>query len=106
MQYRKMGRWGLLLSVIGLSSYLTFVHSLDLQKSRTIIRKAYDGGVNFFDTADIFAFGRAEEVLGKCLCEFERSSNVLLTKCWERLSVQINVKVCPPNISLNPVIEV
>ena len=90
MRYRKLGKWGLRLSTIGLGSYLTFGHSLDLTDSRAVVRKAYDCGVNFFDTADIYAFGRAEEALGKCLCEFKRSSYVLLTKCWERMSEEIN----------------
>ena len=57
MQYRKLGKWGLRLSVIGLGSYLTFGHSLDLQDSRAIIRKACEGGVKISQIEDNIAAG-------------------------------------------------
>ena len=90
MQYRKMGKWGVKLSVIGLGSYLTIGFKLDDKTSRDTIRKAYDGGVNFFDTADAYNYGEAEKVLGKYLPDFKRSSIFLLTKCWGKMSDEIN----------------
>lgn len=90
MQYRKMGKWGVKLSVIGLGSYLTIGFKIDDKTSRETIRKAYTGGVNFFDTADAYNNGEAEKVLGKYLSEFERSSIFLLTKCWAPISEEIN----------------
>ncbi len=90
MHYRNMGKWGAKLSVIGLGSYLTIGFKLDDKTSRETIRKAYDGGVNFFDTADAYNKGEAEKVLGKYLSEFERSSLFLLTKCWAPMSDEIN----------------
>jgi len=90
MQYRKMGKWGAKLSVIGLGSYLTIGFKLDDKTSRDTIRKAYDGGVNFFDTADAYNYGEAEKVLGKYLPDFKRSSIFLLTKCWGKMSDEIN----------------
>ena len=65
MRYRKMGKWGVKLSVVGLGSYLTIGFKLDEKTSRDTIVKAYEGGINFFDTADQYARGGAEEVLGK-----------------------------------------
>ncbi|MFC1561020.1 aldo/keto reductase family protein [Candidatus Latescibacterota bacterium] len=90
MQYRKMGKWGVKLSTIGLGSYLTIGFKLDDRTSRDTIRKAYDGGVNFFDTADAYNYGEAEIVLGKYLSEFKRSSIFLLTKCFSPMSDEIN----------------
>ncbi len=85
-----MGKWGAKLSVIGLGSYLTIGFKLDDKISRETINKAYDGGVNFFDTADAYNNGEAEKVLGKYLSDFERSSIFLLTKCWAPMSDDIN----------------
>jgi len=90
MQYRKMGKWGVKLSVIGLGSYLTIGFKLDEEISKQTIRKAYEGGINYFDTADAYAKGAAETVLGKYLSEFERSSIFLLSKCWAPMSDEIN----------------
>jgi aryl-alcohol dehydrogenase-like predicted oxidoreductase len=90
MQYRKMGKWGVKLSAIGLGSYLTIGFKLDDKTSRATINKAYDGGVNFFDTADAYNNGEAEKVLGKHLSEFERSSIFLLSKCFAPISGEIN----------------
>ena len=90
MQYRKMGKWGVKLSAIGLGSYLTIGFKLDDKTSRATINKAYDGGVNFFDTADAYNNGEAEKVLGKYLSEYERSSIFLLSKCFAPISGEIN----------------
>ncbi|MFC1538256.1 aldo/keto reductase family protein [Candidatus Latescibacterota bacterium] len=90
MQYRKMGKWGVKLSAIGLGSYLTIGFKVDDKTSRDTIKKAYDGGVNFFDTADAYNNGEAEKVLGKYLSDFERSSIFLLTKCFAPISGEIN----------------
>jgi len=90
MHYRNMGKWGAKLSVVGLGSYLTIGYKLDDKTSRETIRKAYDGGINFFDTADAYNNGEAEKVLGKYLSEFERSSLFILTKCWAPMSDDIN----------------
>jgi aryl-alcohol dehydrogenase-like predicted oxidoreductase len=90
MHYRKMGKWGVKLSVIGLGSYLTIGFKLDEKTSRDTIRKAYESGVNYFDTADGYNYGEAEKVLGKYLSEFDRSSLFILTKCYSKMSDEIN----------------
>ena len=90
MQYRKMGKWGVKLSVIGLGSYLTIGYKLGEKESRETINKAYDGGVNYFDTADAYNKGEAELMLGKILSDFDRSTLFLLTKCWAPMSGEIN----------------
>jgi len=85
MEYRKMGKWGLRLSCLGLGSYLTIGFKCDEKTSRDIIKVAYDNGINFFDTANVYNHGEAERVLGKCLKDFPRSSFVVLTKVWGRM---------------------
>jgi aryl-alcohol dehydrogenase-like predicted oxidoreductase len=90
MQYRKMGKWGVKLSAIGLGSYLTIGFKLDEATSRATVLKAYDGGVNFFDTADAYNKGEAELVLGDILSELPRHTLFILTKCFASISNDIN----------------
>ena len=80
MQYRKLGKWGVRLSAVGLGSYLTIGFKLDEQQSRATVKAAYDLGINFFDTADAYNMGKAEEMLGKCLKDYRRSSLFVITK--------------------------
>ena len=82
MKYRQMGRWGVKLSCVGLGSYLTIGYKCDEETSRDTIRAAYEGGINFFDTANAYNRGGAEEMLGKCLADYDRSSVFVLTKVW------------------------
>ena len=86
MRYRKMGKWGVKLSAVGLGSYLTIGFKLDEETSRDTIKKAYDGGINFFDTADQYAKGEAEKMLGKYLSEYDRTTLFILSKCFSPIS--------------------
>jgi len=90
VKYRKIGIWGVKLSVIGLGSYLTIGNKIDKKNAKDTIYKAYEGGVNFFDTADAYNFGKAEEVLGENLSNFPRHTIFLLSKCWAPMSNDIN----------------
>ena len=78
MQYRRLGRTGLNVSTICLGT-MTFGNQLNETESIKIIEKALDAGINFFDTADIYAEGSSEEIVGKALKK-ERHSVVLATK--------------------------
>ena len=82
MRYRKLGRWGVQVSSVSLGSWLTFGGSIGEQTARDCIRRAYDLGVNFFDTANVYARGRAETVVGRALKDFRRESFVLATKVY------------------------
>ena len=86
MRYRKMGKWGVKLSAVGLGSYLTIGFKLDEKTSRETIKKAYESGINFFDTADQYALGEAEKVLGKYLSEYDRTTLFILSKCFAPIS--------------------
>jgi voltage-dependent potassium channel beta subunit len=61
---------------------LTFGHATDEETARQCIYRAYELGINLFDTANIYARGKAEEVMGKALKAFRRDSYVLATKVW------------------------
>ena len=82
MEYRSLGKAGVRLSVIGLGSYLTIGNKLTDETARDTIRRAYDLGVNFYDTADAYNRGEAEKALGRCLADFPRSGLVIATKAW------------------------
>jgi len=82
MKYRHMGKWGVELSEIGLGSYLTIGFKLDEETSRATVKAAVDGGINFIDTANAYNTGGAEEMLGKILKDYDRSSLFVLTKVF------------------------
>jgi len=82
MQYRNLGKWGVKVSEVSLGSWLTFGHATDEETAAQCIHRAYELGINLFDTANVYARGRAEEVMGKALKAFRRDSYVLATKVW------------------------
>ena len=64
MQYRRLGRAGMKVSRFGLGGWLTFGRSIsDAGLARTLLGKAFDRGVNFFDIADVYAAGEARPVV-------------------------------------------
>ena len=69
-------------SAIGLGSWLTYGGSVEEVTARACLRRAYELGVTFFDTANVYGGGRAEEVLGRAIKDFSRDSIVLATKVF------------------------
>ena len=82
MQYRRLGSSGLLVSEISLGSWLTYGNGVDDETSIRTMDRAYDLGVNFFDTANVYNRGEAEKVVGRALKKRERSTYVLATKVF------------------------
>jgi len=82
MEYRRLGATGLKVSEISLGSWLTYGGYVEEQSATASIDKAYDLGINFFDTANVYMRGEAEKVVGKALCKYPRSSYVLATKVF------------------------
>jgi aryl-alcohol dehydrogenase-like predicted oxidoreductase len=60
MRYRKVGVWGLRISEIGLGSWLTYGGSVEDKAAVDCIQRAFELGVNFFDTANVYRRGAAE----------------------------------------------
>ena len=67
MPYRLLGDSGIEVSAIALGTWATFGHGLDASKAADVLQAAFDGGVNFIDTAEIYAQGASELVLGGAL---------------------------------------
>jgi aryl-alcohol dehydrogenase-like predicted oxidoreductase len=86
MEYRQLGRSDLTVSEIGLGSWLTYGVGVDTDAARACVEKAFDVGINFFDTANVYGRGAAEEFLGETLDGTERSSYVLATKVYFPMS--------------------
>src|SRR5579872_1127542 len=82
MQYRHLGRAGVRVSSIALGSWLTYGSSVGEESAIQCIHKAYDIGINFFDTANVYNQGAAENVVGRALKDFSRDSFVLATKVY------------------------
>ena len=86
MQYRRLGRSDLVVSEISLGSWLTYGSSVDEERGMACIRRAFEEGINFFDTANVYGRGAAESFLGRALAGVERSSYVLATKVFFPMS--------------------
>lgn len=82
MEYRKVGKWGLKISELSLGTWLTFGNQLDLNTTKQIVRYAVKNGINFIDTAEAYANGIAESMLGMILKEYRREDLVISTKIF------------------------
>ncbi len=82
MEYRRLGNTGLKVSEISLGSWLTYAGYVAEENAVNTIHKAYDLGINFFDTANVYMTGEAEKVVGKAIKKFQRDSYVLATKVF------------------------
>jgi voltage-dependent potassium channel beta subunit len=82
MHYRRLGRSGLKVSEISLGAWVTFGGQVDEKIADQLIHAAYDGGVNFFDNADINASGQAEVMMGKAVKNLPREALVLSSKVF------------------------
>ena len=82
MQYRHLGKYGVKVSEVSLGSWLTYGGATEDEAARSCIEKAYDLGINFFDTANVYARGKSEEVVGKALAPYARDSYFLATKVF------------------------
>ena len=91
MQYRYMGKSGLRLSVLGLGGWTTYGASVkDEDTTASIIRHAYESGINFFDISDIYEKGEAEIAMGKVFKDLPRHELVISTKCFWPMSDDVN----------------
>lgn len=82
MKYRQLGKSGLRVSELALGSWLTYGKSVEDQTAKKCIETAYEAGINFFDTANVYEQGQAEIVLGKTLKNYNRDSLVVASKVY------------------------
>src|SRR5687767_9652831 len=82
MNYRRLGDAGVKLSEIGLGGWLTFGNAFDSGRARAVMDRAFDLGINFLDTANVYGRGRCEELWGEILAGRRRDGYVLATKVF------------------------
>ena len=85
MNFRPLGRSGLRVSEISLGSWTTYGGSISSADSKPLIRRAFELGINLFDTADVYVKGAAELALGEAVRELPRGEIVVATKCMGRV---------------------
>jgi aryl-alcohol dehydrogenase-like predicted oxidoreductase len=82
VRYRRLGSSDLEVSEISLGSWLTYGGGVPREQAEACVAKAFEVGINFIDTANVYAGGRAEEFLGEVLAGRPRDSYVLATKLY------------------------
>ena len=82
VEYRRLGGSGVKVSEISLGSWLTYGGSVAEEQATACIHRAYELGINFFDTANVYMRGRAEEIVGRALRGLDRDSFFLATKVF------------------------
>lgn len=84
MEYRRLGKSGLQVSVLSFGSWVTFHKQIDDSIADELMGLAYDNGINFFDNAEVYALGKSEEMMGRVLKKknWDRTSYVLSSKAY------------------------
>jgi aryl-alcohol dehydrogenase-like predicted oxidoreductase len=86
MRYRRLGSSDLEVSEISLGSWLTYAGGVAEEQTRACTEAAFQAGINFFDTANVYGRGAAESAWGEILSSHPRDSYVLATKVWGPMS--------------------
>jgi aryl-alcohol dehydrogenase-like predicted oxidoreductase len=86
MRYRKLGSSDLEVSEIALGAWLTYAGGIELDQTRACTDAAFEAGINFFDTANVYGRGAAETAWGEILSGRPRDSYILATKVWGQMS--------------------
>jgi 1-deoxyxylulose-5-phosphate synthase len=86
MNLRKLGSSDIEVSEISLGSWLTYSGGVAREQAQACVKAAFEAGINFIDTANVYGAGAAESLLGEVLAEYDRSSYVLATKVYFPMS--------------------
>jgi 1-deoxyxylulose-5-phosphate synthase len=86
MNFRKLGTSDIEVSEISLGSWLTYSGGVEREQAKACVEAAFDAGINFIDTANVYGRGASETLLGEVLAGHERSSYVLATKVYFPMS--------------------
>jgi aryl-alcohol dehydrogenase-like predicted oxidoreductase len=82
VEFRRLGRSGLTVSEISYGNWITHGDQIEAEQATACVQAAFDAGITTFDTADVYALGRAESVLGEALAGVRRESYELATKVF------------------------
>jgi len=83
MEYRRLGKSGLQLSIVSFGSWVSFKNQIQDKIADELMGIAYDNGINFFDNSEAYANGESEKMMGR----------VLKKKNWDRSSFTVSSKV-------------
>jgi len=83
MEYRYLGSSGLKVSALSFGAWVTFGHQMGVDDALACLKEAYDAGVNFFDNAEVYADGKAEEIMGQA---FKKAG-------WKRTDLVVSTKL-------------
>jgi 1-deoxyxylulose-5-phosphate synthase len=86
VNFRTLGSSGIEVSEISLGSWLTYSGGVEREQARACVEAAFDAGINFIDTANVYGRGASETLLGEALAGHDRSSYVLATKVYFPMS--------------------
>jgi aryl-alcohol dehydrogenase-like predicted oxidoreductase len=86
VNFRKLGDSDLEVSEISLGSWLTYGGGLEQEHTEACTKAAFEAGINFFDTANVYGGGAAETAWGEVLKDFDRGSYILATKVFFPMS--------------------
>src|SRR5450755_555178 len=94
MQYRRLGRSGLKVSLLSFGSWVSFGRQLAGQNARDCLAAAYDAGINFFDNAEVYAGGRSETIMGEAIAElgWPRHTYVISSKFFWGIEDSVNTR--------------
>jgi hypothetical protein len=82
MKYRRLGHSGLKVSELSLGSWVTYGNQMDVGLAVDCMAAAFEAGVNFFDNAEVYARGEAEEVMGEAFrrLDWDRDAFIVSSK--------------------------
>jgi aryl-alcohol dehydrogenase-like predicted oxidoreductase len=86
VNFRKLGSSGIEVSEISLGSWLTYSGGVAREQAEACVKAAFEEGINFIDTANVYGRGASETLLGAVLSKYDRSSYVLATKVYFPMS--------------------
>ncbi|MDP9189431.1 MAG: aldo/keto reductase family protein [Actinomycetota bacterium] len=86
MRYRRLGDSDLEVSEVSLGSWLTYSGGVEREQTEACTRKAFDVGINFFDTSNVYGTGESERAWGEILSDFKRDEFILATKVYFPMS--------------------
>jgi aryl-alcohol dehydrogenase-like predicted oxidoreductase len=86
VEFRKLGDSNLEVSEISLGSWLTYGAGVEREQTEACTKAAFEAGINFFDTANVYGQGAAESAWGEILKNFDRDSYILATKVFFQMS--------------------
>jgi voltage-dependent potassium channel beta subunit len=94
MEYRRLGSAGLKVSLFSFGTWVTYGRQVDVSAAETLMKTAWDSGVNFFDNAESYEAGRSEEIMGSALKRlgWRRASYIVSTKIYWGMYDGVNEK--------------